>query len=107
MSSLTGKLRVQPLSAPVASPLSRLMTQLCNGQVTLRSCTMPSLNGPFLFKDGGTPAEYSAGLDHAISQGWLWKHESGTYVRFTLAGAELFACKRPPTDAAHEYCTTS
>ena len=49
------------------------------------------INGPFLFKEGGTPAEYSAGLDHAIAQGWLWKHEFGTYVRFTQAGAELFA----------------
>jgi len=22
---------------------------------------------------------------------WLWLHESGTYVKFTPAGAELFA----------------
>jgi hypothetical protein len=49
------------------------------------------INGPFLFKEGGTPAEYGAGLNYAISQGWLWRHESGTYVKFTPAGAELFA----------------
>jgi hypothetical protein len=49
------------------------------------------INGPFLFKEGGTPAEYGAGLDYAIAKGWLWKHESGTYVKFTQAGAELFA----------------
>ena len=30
-------------------------------------------------------------LEHAIDKGWLWKHESGTYVKFTQAGAELFA----------------
>jgi hypothetical protein len=48
------------------------------------------INTPFL-KEGGTPAEYGAGLNYAISQGWLWKHESGTYVKFTAAGAELFA----------------
>jgi hypothetical protein len=30
-------------------------------------------------------------LDLAIVRGWLWKHESGTYVKFTPAGAELFA----------------
>jgi hypothetical protein len=47
--------------------------------------------GPFLFKEGGTPAEYSAGLVYAISQDWLWRHKSGTYVKFTPAGAELFA----------------
>jgi hypothetical protein len=27
----------------------------------------------------------------AIERGWLWLHESGTYVKFTLAGSELFA----------------
>jgi hypothetical protein len=46
------------------------------------------INAPFL-REGGTPAEYGAGLKHAIEQGWLWKHESGTYMKFTPAGAEL------------------
>ena len=49
------------------------------------------INGPFLFKEGGTPEEYSAGLKLTIERGWLWKHESGTYVKFTQAGADLFA----------------
>jgi hypothetical protein len=49
------------------------------------------VNGPFLFKEGGSPAEYGAGLKLAITRGWLWMHESGTYVKFTEAGAELFA----------------
>jgi hypothetical protein len=49
------------------------------------------INGPFLFEFGGTPQEYGAGLKLAIERGWLWKHESGTYVKFTQAGAELFA----------------
>ena len=49
------------------------------------------LNGPFLFNDKGTPAEYSAGLDLAIARGWLELHESGTYVKFTAAGSDLFA----------------
>ena len=49
------------------------------------------INGPFLFKEKGTPAEYKAGLDLAIARGWLELHESGTYVKFTQAGAELFA----------------
>jgi hypothetical protein len=48
-------------------------------------------NWPFLHDLKATPAEYRAGLDLAIERGWLWKHESGTYVRFTQAGAELFA----------------
>jgi hypothetical protein len=49
------------------------------------------LNGPFLFGDKGTPAEYAAGLDRVIALGWLHLHESGTYVKFTQAGADLFA----------------
>ena len=46
------------------------------------------INWPFLseFKGG-----YSAGLKLAIERGWLWMHESGTYVKLTPAGAELFA----------------
>src|SRR3954465_14865212 len=49
------------------------------------------LNSPFLFIDKGSPAEYRAGLDLAIARGWLELHDSGTYVKFTPAGAELFA----------------
>jgi hypothetical protein len=49
------------------------------------------LNGPMLFEFKATPAEYKAGLDRAIANGWLVLHESGTFVRFTQAGADLFA----------------
>ena len=49
------------------------------------------INHPFLFKDKASPAEYGAGLKLAIDRGWLVMHESGTYVRFTPAGADLFA----------------
>src|SRR5271169_1362305 len=49
------------------------------------------LNGPMLFEFKATPAEYKAGLDRAIANGWLALHESGTFVRFTQAGADLFA----------------
>jgi len=38
------------------------------------------INEPFLYQLKGTPAEYKAGLDRAIANGWLWLHESGTYV---------------------------
>jgi hypothetical protein len=47
------------------------------------------VNAAFLAA-GGSPAEHRAGLERAIAQGWLWRHESGTYVKFTPAGAELF-----------------
>jgi hypothetical protein len=48
------------------------------------------VNGPFL-EAGGTPDQYRAALSRAITLGWLWLHESGTYVKFTPAGAEMFA----------------
>jgi hypothetical protein len=43
----------------------------------------------FLNIDRGTPAEYSAGLKLAIASGWLEMHDSGTYLKFTAAGADL------------------
>lgn len=49
------------------------------------------VNGPFLFEIKGTPDQYLAGLKHAIAEGWIVLHESGTFFRFTLAGADLFA----------------
>ena len=45
--------------------------------------SIEKINGPFLFGDNGTPAEYGAGLELAIKRGWLELHESGTYVKFT------------------------
>ena len=48
------------------------------------------INGPFLFEHKGSPAQYKAGLDLAIARGWLWLHESGTLVRLTDKGADLF-----------------
>jgi hypothetical protein len=49
------------------------------------------INAPFLCEAKGSPAEYKAGLDLAITKGWLVLDRSGTYVRFTQTGAELFA----------------
>jgi hypothetical protein len=48
------------------------------------------VNGSFL-KEGGTPDQYRTALAGAIKLGWLSLHESGTYVKFTAAGAEMFA----------------
>ena len=49
------------------------------------------VNAPFLYEHKGSPAEYKAGLDLAVTKGWLTLDRSGTYVRFTQVGAELFA----------------
>jgi hypothetical protein len=48
------------------------------------------INGPFRYVNRGTPAEYSAGLKFAIERGWLELHDSGTFVRSTQSGADLF-----------------
>jgi hypothetical protein len=49
------------------------------------------VNWPFLSQDKASPAEYAAGMKLAIERGWLAMHESGTFVRFTPADADLFA----------------
>jgi hypothetical protein len=48
------------------------------------------VNRPFL-NAGAAPGQFRAALARAVELGWLWRHESGTYVKFTPAGAELFA----------------
>jgi hypothetical protein len=48
------------------------------------------INLPFL-RTGGSVDEYRAGIERAIENGWLVRHESGTFVKFTQAGADLFA----------------
>jgi hypothetical protein len=47
------------------------------------------INYPMLFK--ASPAECWAGLQRVVERGWLTLHESGTFVKFTPAGADLFA----------------
>ena len=49
-----------------------------------------NIKGPLLLTHSGSPAESGAGLTLAIERGGLWKHESGTCVKPTPAGAERF-----------------
>ncbi|AJA62523.1 MULTISPECIES: hypothetical protein [Bradyrhizobium] len=51
------------------------------------------INAPFLFKLEGSGSEFGAGLKHAIERGWLWKHESGTYVKLMPSGEDLLTRK--------------
>jgi hypothetical protein len=80
---------------PFADPekAARKLLEIANSAEAVQDgrIHIEKINGPFLFKEGGSPAEYGAGLKLAIARGWLWMHESGTYVKFTEAGAELFA----------------
>jgi hypothetical protein len=68
---------------PAASACTRI-----RGKPLLLRIWNDSHTAPF---SSASPAEYGAGLKLAIERGWLWMHESGTYVKFTPASAELFA----------------
>jgi hypothetical protein len=48
------------------------------------------INEPFL-SAGGSPAEYRAGVEHAIDKGWFWQHESGTLFQIHPSWRDLFA----------------
>jgi hypothetical protein len=80
---------------PFADPekAARKLLEIANATEAVQDgrIFIETINGQFLFKEGGTREEYGAGLACAIAKGWLWKHESGTYVKFTPAGAEMFA----------------
>jgi hypothetical protein len=71
----------------------RKLIEIANSVETIQDGRLyiEEINGPSLYAFKGTPAEYKAGLNLAIAQGWLHLHESGTYVKFPKAGAELFA----------------
>jgi hypothetical protein len=81
----------RPCADPEAA--ARKLVEIANSVEALQEgrIFIELINGPFLFELKGTPAEYSAGLKLAIERDWLRMHESGTYVKFTPAGAELFA----------------
>lgn len=44
------------------------------------------INGPFLFRDRGTAAEFAAGLKLLIERKQLLMHESGAYVSLPITG---------------------
>ena len=60
------------------------------------------INLPFL-RTGGSVDEYRAGIERAIKNGWLVRHESGTFVKFTQAGADLFARWQAKIDMAPQF----
>jgi hypothetical protein len=78
------------LADPDTAALS--LVQVANGIEAVQDgrIYIEQVNGSFL-EEGGTPDQHRAALARAITLGWLWRHESGTYVRFTPAGAEMFA----------------
>jgi hypothetical protein len=81
----------RPFADPEAA--ARKLLEIANAAEAVQDgrIHIEKINEPFLYTEGGSPAEYGAGLKLAIERGWLWMHESGTFVKFTDAGAALFA----------------
>jgi len=81
----------RPLADPDAA--ARKLIELANAFEPVQDgrIHIELINAPFLYQLKGTLAEYKAGLERAITNGWLWLHESGTFVKFTEAGLALFA----------------
>jgi hypothetical protein len=81
----------RPFTDPDAA--ARKLMEIANAAEAVQDgrIHVEKINGPFLYMEGGSPAEYGAGLKLAIERGWLSMHESGTFVKFTDAGAALFA----------------
>ena len=79
---------------PFANPdvAARKLVETANGVEAVQDgrIYIERVNAPFLAA-GGSGEDFRAGVARAIAQGWLWRHESGTYVRFTDSGAALFA----------------
>jgi hypothetical protein len=79
---------------PFANPdiAARKLVEIANGIEAVQDgrIYIERVNAPFLAA-GGSGENFRAGIARAIAKGWLWRHESGTYVRFTDNGAALFA----------------
>jgi len=79
---------------PFADPdvAARKIVEIANGVEAVQEgrIFIERVNEPFLAA-GGSADQFRAGIARAIALGWLWRHESGTYVRFTDDGAALFA----------------
>ena len=75
-----------------ADKAARKLVEIANGVEPAQDgrIYIERINAPFLAV-GGSGEGFRAGIERAIALGWLWRHESGTYVRFTDKGAELFA----------------
>jgi hypothetical protein len=81
----------RPYADPEAA--ARKLVEIANSVEAVQDgrIHIEKINGPFLFDLDATPTEYKTGLDLAIARGWLVLDRSGSFVKFTQAGADLFA----------------
>ena len=71
-----------PLADPDAA--ARKIVEIANSVEAVQNgrIYIERVNEPFLAA-GGSGQQFRAGIERAIALGWLWRHESGTYVKFT------------------------
>ena len=75
-----------------ADKAARKLVEIANGIEAAQDARIyiERVNAPFPAA-GGSGDDFRAGIERAIALGWLWRHESGTYLKFTDSGAALFA----------------
>jgi hypothetical protein len=80
----------QPFADPDVA--ARKVIEIANDVEAVQddSIFIERVNEPFLLA-GGSGDDLRAGVERAIALGWLFRHESGAYVKFTDSGAALFA----------------
>jgi hypothetical protein len=80
----------RPFSDP--DNAARKLVELANAAEADRDerIAIELINLPFL-RTVASVDQYRAGIERAIENGWLDRHESGTFVKFTQAGADLLA----------------
>ena len=78
-----------PLAARDAG--GRKIVEIANGvEAVQESYLIERVNQPLLAA-GGSGETSAPGIERAIALGWLWRHESGTYLKFTESGAASVA----------------
>jgi hypothetical protein len=77
---------VDPHSSADPDAAARKLVEIANGVEAVQDgrIFIERVNEPFLAA-GGSGEQFRAGIERANALGWLWRHESGTYVRFTGA----------------------
>jgi len=71
---------------PFADPdvAARKIVEIANGVEAVQDgrIYIELVNEPFQAA-GGSTDQFRAAIERAVAFGWIWRHESGTYVRFT------------------------
>ena len=90
---LTRNMKIRSASSPSIPPRAGPVTSLWTSPMSYAADLLNTTRCQRRFSPSWKrrPKSTETCSQSAIALGWLWKHLSGTYVKFTPAGAELFA----------------